>query len=102
MTCPLGQFLKMQLLSLMGKGQRAGKEHGGLYIVFCAVFVVPHQRIPPAGKLHPNLVASAGVEPDTHQAGIALFQLEEFQPGGLYSLALPVYNKYLVFGRIFP
>ena len=92
----------MQLLSPVGKGEATGEEHGGGAVVPGAVFVVAQERIAPAGKLHPNLVASAGVEPDPHQAGIALFQPEEFQPGGLSSLALSVYNKYLVFCCIFP
>ena len=102
MACPLGQLFKMQLRSLVGKGQAAGEEHGGGAFVPGSVFVVTHQRVPPAGKLHPDLVAPAGVEPEAHQAGVLSRQSGKFQSGGLYSLPLPFDNKNLVFLRILP
>ena len=61
-----------------GEGKAAGEEHGGSGFVPGAVFVVAHQGEAPAGKLHPDLMAAAGVKADANQ----VFTLaDEFQPG---------------------
>ena len=65
--CPGGKLLKLEGLSLPGEGDPAGEKHGGGQLVPCAVFVVAHQGKTTAGKLYPDLMASAGVETDAHQ-----------------------------------
>ena len=76
MNCPYGlypirQLFKAHLLTLPGEGDTAGKEHRGGTLVFRAVFVVTDQGEAPGGKLHPDLVAAAGVKPDAHQGLVA-------------------------------
>ena len=59
--CPGGQICVIFYAALVGEGDAAGVEHGRGNIVPGAVFVVAHQGIPPAGKLHPDLVTAPGV-----------------------------------------
>jgi hypothetical protein len=58
-------------LSTVGEGEPAGKQQGSIVVVPGTIFVVAHQGISPAGKLNPDLMAAAGVEPDMHQGAFA-------------------------------
>ena len=52
-----------------GEGDPAREQHRGGGFVPGAVFVVANQRVAAAGKLHPDLMASSGVESNMDQAG---------------------------------
>ena len=65
--CPLRQGFVAMALSTEGEGQAAGKQHGGSVLVPGTVLVVAQQGKSAAGKLHPDLVAAAGMEPDADQ-----------------------------------
>ena len=54
-------------LSAIGEGDPAGIKQGGIPVIPGAVFVVAYQRETPAGKLDPDLMAAAGMEPDVDQ-----------------------------------
>ena len=70
--CPLGVGFKLQLLSVQGEGQAAGEQHGSGASVPAAILPVTHQGEAPAGELHADLVAAAGVEPHMHQSGVGI------------------------------
>ena len=64
--CPIGQLFKSHFHTLPGEGDAAREEHGGGGFVLGAVFVVAYQGEAAAGKLHPDLVAAASVQPDAN------------------------------------
>lgn len=76
-------------------------EHWTLHFVPGAILVIPHQRISPGCKLHPDLVRAPGVQQDMHQCRIALGQPGEFQTRPLDPLALPLDHKDLIFAAVF-
>ena len=49
------------VLAIPREGQTAAKEHRSSVFVSSTIFVIAHKGKSPAGKLHPDLVASAGV-----------------------------------------
>ncbi len=60
------------------------------------VFMIAYQGQPPAGKLHPNLVAAAGVQADVYQGGGFLRQTDIGQSCFLHALPGPLDHIYLV------
>ena len=100
--CPSGGIGELPHLSFVGEGDAAGPEHGRGAFVPGAVFVVAHKRKAPAGKLHTDLVASAGVEPDADEGGIPLCESAVFQPGFFYAPAFPIYHIHFVLFAVFP
>ena len=64
--------------------------------------MVANQREPPAGKLYPDLMAAAGVEPDADQTGFPLGQAAKFQPGLFNAAPLTFYHENLVFLAVLP
>ena len=65
-------------------------------VIPCAVFVIAHQRVLPAGKLHADLMAPPRVQADAYQAGLALRQAGEGEAGILYALAEAINDEDLV------
>ena len=64
--------------------------------------MIAHQREPAGGKLHPDLVASAGIEPHTHQRLLSCLEGMEGQAGFFDAFSLSLYYKNLVFAAILP
>ena len=63
--------------------------------------MVAHQRKATAGKLHPDLMASAGMQTDLHQTFFSGGNSLKFQPGWLYAGSLFFDHKNLVFAAVF-
>ena len=89
------------LLSIIGKADAAGIQHRCAAGIPGAVFAVAHQGIAPAGKLHTDLVGSAGVQPDFYQCRVAFAQPRKRKPCRLYADTLPFDNKHLVLAAVF-
>ena len=68
-ACPLRKLFKCFCLAAVWEGDPAGEQHGLGFCIPGAVFVVTYQGKSPAGELYPDLMASAGVEPDAYQTG---------------------------------
>ena len=68
---PIWHRLKDTFLPLPGEGKSAGEEHWCGFFVPGAVFVVANQGKSTAGKLYPDLVTAAGVEPEGNQRAFA-------------------------------
>ena len=64
--------------------------------------MVAHQRIAPAGKLHPDLMAAPGVQADADQTGFSGSQTPIFKPCFLNTAPLAFYHKNLVLSGILP
>ena len=56
----------------MEKSNFMGEQRNFTGVIPGGIFSFSPQRVAPRGKLHPNLVGSAGVELNLHQAGILL------------------------------
>ena len=95
LLCPLGEFFKAPG-AMMVKPQAAGIEHGYCFLCPGAILVVTHQRVPPAGKLDADLVASACVEPNTHQASVPTAQALIGQPCFFHTAAFFLHHKYFI------
>ena len=63
--------------------------------------MVAYQGEATAGKLHPDLMAAAGVEPDANQGGVGVRQASVFQAGIFDPLALFFDGEDLVFAAVF-
>ena len=98
--CPSGGTGELPHLSFVGEGDAAGPEHGRGAFVPGAVFVVAHKRKAPAGKLHTDLVASAGVEPDADEGGVVAGQTGKSKARGFYTGTLPLDHKDLILPAI--
>ena len=64
--------------------------------------MVAHQRESPAGKLDPDLVTSAGMEPHADQTGFACGKPLEFQPCLFYATPLTLHHKDFVLFAVLP
>ena len=64
--------------------------------------MITHQRITTAGKLHPDLMGSAGVQSDTHKAFFSGGQPVIFQSGLLDTAPGTFDNENLVLLTVFP
>ena len=58
--------------------------------------MIAHQREPPAGKLHPNLMAAPGMQADAHKTHFSGTQTLKFQMCVLHTLAFGFDHKNLV------
>ena len=100
-VCPGGQGRECKWLFVVGECDTAGIKHGGGVVVPGAVFVVAYKGIGSAGKLHTDLVTSAGVQTDAHKRGFVISgQLGIFKPCFFDTCALPFDNKDLVFSTV--
>ena len=93
---PGRQLFKAAIFTLPRKTEAAAEKHRGGVFVPCAVFMIAHQGEAPAGKLHPDLMASAGMQADMHQGIFSRFLAGKFQPCLFDTAALPVHYKDLV------
>ena len=92
---------KRNRFAVIGEGYAAGVEQGSGSGIPRTVLSVTDQRKSTAGKLHPDLMASAGVEPHPHQGCLAAPKPCEFQPGFFDTLALLFYHEYLILAAVF-
>ena len=99
--CPGGEGGEFQFLVVPRKADTAGKEHWRSFFVPAAVFAVTYQGEATAGKLHPDLVGTAGMEPNPDQGGFPGRQPGKFQSGSLYTGPLTLYHKNLVLSAVF-
>ena len=93
---PLGQLFEGDGFTAVGEGQPAGEQHGSGFLCPGAVFVVTHQGEAPAGKLHPDLMAAARMQPDGHKRMISCRQTPKFQPCRFYAGSLLFHHEDLV------
>ena len=63
-------MFKNAIFFAIGKTQAAGIKPGGFFCIPGAILSIAHQGETPAGKLHPDLVGAAGLQPAAHM-GIA-------------------------------
>ena len=63
--------------------------------------MVAHQREPAAGELHPDLMASAGVQPDADKSAFPICQTIVGQPGFFDAGALAIHHEDFVFAAVF-
>ena len=94
--CPVRVMAKLLFFAFVGEGDAAGVEHRGGKGVLCAVLMVADQGVAPAGKLHPDLVAASGMQPDTDQRGFSLGQSGKFKSGFFDTGPLPFDHKNLI------
>ena len=62
--------------------------------------MVAYQGEASGGKLHPDLMTSSGVQPDTHQAFFSSGEPNKFQPGFLHATAFLLYYEDLVLAAV--
>ena len=101
-SSPVGQSLKNFRFTLPWQSNAAGEQHRRRGGITGAIFVITDQWEPTAGKLYPDLVASAGVEPNVHQAGFPGTKAFEFQPGFLNTAPLPFHHEDFVLFAVLP
>ena len=99
-SSPVGQGFVFFGFAFPGEGNAAGKQHGFFLFIPGAVLMVTHERKTMAGKLYPDLMAAAGVQPDTHQTFFPGAEGFELQPGFFYASAFFFDNENLVFAAV--
>ena len=80
-----------------GESQAAGKKQGRGGLIPGTIFVVAYQGKATAGKLYPDLMATAGMQTDTHQI---VPVSDKFQPGFLNALSFFFDHEDFVFAAV--
>ena len=94
-------MLKFETLIPKRKCDPAGIQHGCGGFVPGTVFMIAYQGEAPAGKLDPDLVTSAGVQPDAYYGCFSTLKPGKLQPRVFHTGALPLDNKDLILAAVF-